>query len=272
MSSTDRSTDQNPVAEDVRTASPWEYEDLDDDEALPLEDEPTKKRKKTPRVITGKHVKKPKPLKPRPQVSVAKDPDSSLHVDVWTPVGVFAEEVSAKISAEHGVKPVWDAVDPEEFEFVVPEMISSRFGLRCGFAARRPDQVIQVRPCLPRSLGSEISGLLAALEGLLSMFMARKLQKYVLNWTSLGKLHVSCVFTLLATLSSVCENRGFTVETKVLGAEPGLPRMTSHTDLCDFHANLKTMSDQREIKSLMVVRLYAVEREVFCSLAPAEEV
>jgi len=30
-------------------------------------------------------------------------------------------------------------------------------------------------------------------------------------------------------------------------------------------------TDQREIKSLMVVRLYAVEREVFCSLAPASD-
>jgi hypothetical protein len=180
-------------------------------------------------------------------------------VGSWVQVGCSVDDITAKLEAERGIRLVWDAT-ASDFEGVTPEMLNSSRGLRCSFAARQVDNVVQLRPCIPRQLKSEMAQAHASLNAMLSGWLSRRLKKYFYSWQLVASFHVACVQTALAALTALVEASGFVCETYQLQTLPSVKASSAQQQQL-FESLMKL--DVQGLRDNTLVRLVAVHRNVY---------
>jgi hypothetical protein len=194
------------------------------------------------------------------------DGSAGLQVGVWLPSGsASCAQLESAVQAQRGVDLVWDA-DKDDFEGVSEEMLDSLLGLRCGVAARRISSQIELRPCMPRSLGSELVTALSGLEAFLNRWVSKTELKNVIRWTKLGDLHVACVRTALSCLAARTEMQGFRCVSAHMQELPGFRK---HELLQDFHVACQAM-DAVALRKASHVRLVSCGRTIYASIADSK--
>lgn len=191
------------------------------------------------------------------------EPEPGLQLGVWLPSGSgSAAETEARVKAERGVELVWDA-EKDDFEGLSAEMLHSALGLRCGIAARRVSNQVELRPCAPRSLQAEIVTALSGLEAFLNRWLSKRELKHVTKWTKLGQLHVACVRSAVACLAARAEMQGFRCVSAHMEQLPGFRK---HERLQDFHASCQSLNAVA-LRKASYVRLVSCGRAVYASIA-----